>query len=267
MSTPQMTQQLTIPSPINLSLFVPSKYDVLAYGAPKTGKTEFAGTWADAGEVLYIDTGRGMLSLKTASIKGRLKNIDRIYRIPLTNYVEGIKQPVGWMMVTTIMKELTDNGSYEDITPQTVVLDELTSTSAMALDDVMWKAHQNVNASVTQPNWGKLRRETIDFIEAGRALKKINFILLAHEQYYKDELSGRTWCLPSVVGKLAAEIGGYFDEVYHLKVEQRAGKHIYVMDTKPTGIINAGSRFDLDTPVPTTFQSVKGSIEKLKLNP
>lgn len=241
---------------------MPDKYDILVYGSGKTGKTEFAGSWSELGDVLFIDTGNGMLSILASE---RIKHKDRIYRVHIVDAAEDphVKEPVGWLTCRQVIQDLHDTGAYDNLRPKTVVLDEMTAASTFALTRVLFD-NKHVGMQPTQPDWGKLRNEEIWFINMGRALKGINFILICHEQYLKDDNTGRVWCLPSVVGKFAYEIGGYFDEVYHTHVDQIGGAHKYMMDTKSTGIVMAGSRFDLPSPQPTTCLSVKGSIEKLK---
>lgn len=255
--------KIQIPSPEQLSLFIPSKYHILVYGKPGTGKTLFGATWAELGDVLYIDTGDGLLSIVTSSF---VQFKDRIYRVPVSNTStdKHVVQPIGWLTIKQIADDLQTTGKYDNIAPKTVVLDESTTTSQYALNHVLY-VNNHVGQQPTQPDWGKLRNEMIEFINKCRALPDINFIFICHEQYMSDELSGRTWCLPSVVGKLAYEIGGYFDEVYNTFTKELSlGKHEYLMHTKPTGMITAKSRFDLPTPVPTHYNSIKGSIEKIR---
>ena len=100
-------------------------------------------------------------------------------------------------------------------------------------------------------------------IELGISLP-CNFIVLAHEQFVKDELTGRVWCLPLITGKYAYRIGGDFDEVYYATVKPNPqGKEVYSLETKPSGIITAKSRLDLPATIPTHFSSIVGKIEQL----
>jgi len=92
----------------------------------------------------------------------------------------------------------------------------------------------------------------------------VNFICLAHEQYIKDELSGRTWCLPMVNGKLAYELSGYFDEVYHMEPKQVGTTAKYQMTIKATGLVTAKSRLGLDSPIESSYTVIKPAWDKLQ---
>jgi len=256
--------KLQLPEPTQLKLFKPSKYDVLVYGKTGTGKTRFSGSWADAGPLVYIDTDEGMTSLKGPETKQ-----DNIFRVPIQNQSEDkhLPGPIGWPTVLGVVKLLNEEGVYPtqthgDIKPKTLVVDSLTTASQYCLDWVLY-TNKHVGQQPTQPDWGKLRNNLINMINYGRTMKNINFILVCHQQYLKDELSGQVWCLPNVVGKLAHEIGLYFDEVYHATVEQTAGKHNYVLETKATGLITASSNLNMPAKIQSHYNSLKGRIEEL----
>ena len=121
----------------------------------------------------------------------------------------------------------------------------------------------HVGQQPTQPDWGTFRRALIDILETGLAMD-INFICLAHEQYIKDELSGRTWCLPMVNGKLAYELSGYFDEVYHMEPKQVGTQTKYQMTIKATGLVTAKSRLGLDSPIESTYAVIKPAWDLLQ---
>jgi len=255
---------ITIPDPVNLNLFVPTKYDVLIFGGPKTGKTEFAGTWAEAGDVLYIDSDDGILTLRTSSrIPVNLK--ENIYFVPVSDKSADphVKQPIGWITIREVVKSLANTGAYADIEPKTVVIDSLTTASDYALSYTL-HVNKHTGQQPTLPDWGRQMREITELITEARALNKINFICIAHEQYAKDELSGKVWCIPLVTGKLAHRMGLYFDEVYYAHIRAMGDKHEYKLNTKGSGLITAGSRFDLPNPIPTHYSSIKGAIEKIK---
>jgi len=264
--------QITLPDPESLAKFVPTKYDILIYGMPKTGKTEFAGTWAELGEVLFLDSGRGLLTLKTAATAGRIKHLDKIYRVPIEDRIIKVgpaSQHIGWLTVRTAFDHLKERSEYAGVKPKTVVLDEVTSLSKMALDQVLCLTGRHAaflkqTHKITQPEWGKLRNLMLGLLTDGRALPGINFVCIAHQEIREDKESGAVIEVrPNFVGKLASEVAGYFDEVYHTFTRPKGGKAEYLMHTQGAGPVVAGSRFDLASPLPTHYRSIAGSIERL----
>jgi len=245
--------------------YCPDAYNILIYGKNGSGKTEFAATWAEAGNVLYLDSDNGILTIK-ASSRIPLEYKHRIKRVLVFDKSADphIKIPVGYSIVKSVFDSLVTTGEFGGFKPVTVVVDSATTLTEYTLRHVLTSNRKAPDAKPTQPDWGDLQNLTRGLINAGRALPSVNFIWIAHEKFDKDELSGRTWCLPLMVGQLAQQIGGYFDEVYHTDVFQVGTSHEYKMDTKATGLITAKSRLDLPSPIPTHYRSIKGSLEKLQ---
>jgi adenosyl cobinamide kinase/adenosyl cobinamide phosphate guanylyltransferase len=258
--------QINIPEPMSIMDYIPDAYRILIYGIAGTGKTEFAATWAELGNVLYIDSGRGILTVKSSPrIKDELKQ--RIYFVPVNDKSPDphVKRPIGWLTIKSIAQSLLNDGTYgkDKFKPDVVVLDELTAATEMSLTNALFE-NGHVGQQPTQPDYGKQQRQLIDFINTMKERIGLHFICTAHEYYEKDELSGRIWCLPQTIGQLRSNISGYFDEVYHARVNQTKGGHEYLLDTKPTGIITAKTRLDLPTPIQAHYNSVKGSLERLQ---
>jgi hypothetical protein len=254
------TVKLQIPPPQQVSLFVPSKYDILIYGPNGTGKTIFGATWSEAGNVLFADSDEGILSVRTSTI---VQHKDRIFHVPVKDSSEDphVKIPIGYLTVKQILTDLKETREYGEIRPKTVVLDSATTLGAFAMTHTLFV---NKRLEPVLKDWGNQMKRLTDLIMLARSIPDINFIFIAHEQYTKDEISGQIWCLPLITGKLAAQLGLYFDEVYHAVVQQVGDKSKYLLQTKPTGIITAKSRFDLPSPIPNHYSSIAGSIEKLK---
>lgn len=259
------TVQLNIPDPMSVNDYIPDSYNALIYGPSGTGKTEFWATWAEAGEVLGLDSDQGIVTIKSSprispELKSRIKHVPVIDKSPDPH----IKQPVGWEIVKAVIESVATTGKFGNCQPKTIVIDSMTTVSAMTMTWVLTQNRKSIDTQPSLPDWGKQIEELKRIINLGRSIKGVNFICVAHEQYEKDELSGRVWCLPLVTGKFAQQIGGYFDEVYHAKVEQTGDKHVYKLDTKATGLITAKSRLDLPTPIATHYNSLKGTLEKLQ---
>ena len=256
--------QLIIPDPVSILDYMPSAYKILVYGQSGTGKTEFAATWAEAGTLLYMDTSQGMLTVKSSP---RLTHKHNIFFNTIHDIADDphIKRRIGWDILKSITESVRDTGKFGNCTPKTLVLDDLTVGAEYALTCALQIHNKSPEAEVTQPDWGKQIALIRNLINSARSIKGVNFICLAHEQFVQDKLSGRTWCLPLVTGKYANQVAGYFDEVYHTKVESIGGKQQFIMDLRPSGLIGvAKSRFDLPASVPTHYSSIKGSLEKLQ---
>ena len=250
--------QINLPDPVPLHMFQPTSYNVLCYGGSGTGKTEFSAGWPKP--ILYIDTDHG---ITTVLASPRVTEKEKIFVVPITDYPVGVKtnQPLGFPTVKQIIEDIEKTGNYGSIEPKTVVLDTLTTTAGFCMKHVL-HINRHSGQQPTLPDWGKQMREIVGLIQTGVGLG-CNFIVLAHEQFMKDELSGRIWCVPLITGKLAMEIGLYFDELYHTNVRERAGKHEYMLETKATGLITAKSRLDLASPIPAHFSEVKLAMDKL----
>jgi len=252
--------KLQIPQPQQVSLFIPTKYDIMIYGPNGSGKTEYAATWSELGNVLFADADDGILSVASSP---RIKHKERIFRVPITDKPldPHITQPIGFLTVKQIVEDVKNTGEYGGVKPKTIVLDSATTISTYAMAH---KLFVNKRIEPVIRDWGQQMKALTDLVMLARSIPDVNFIFIAHEQYTKDEISGQIWCLPLITGKLAAQIGLYFDEVYHSKVQQIGTETKYLLETKPTGIVTAKSRFDLPSPVKTHYSSIAGSIEKLK---
>lgn len=257
--------QLTIPNPQSVNDYLPDSYNALIYGPSGTGKTEFWATWAEAGEVLGLDSDNGIVTIKASPrIPPELKTKIKFVTIVDKSCDPHVKVPIGWDTIKSVIESVATTGKFGDCQPKTIVIDSLTTASAMAMTWVLNQNRKAIDVQPTLPDWGRQVEELKRTVNMGRSIKNVNFICVAHEQYEKDELSGRVWCLPLVTGKFAQQIGGYFDEVYHAKVDQAGDKHLYKLDTKATGLITAKSRLDLPTPIATHYSSLKGSLERLQ---
>jgi hypothetical protein len=249
--------QLTIPEAQQVSSLSPTTLNVLCYGRNGTGKTEFAATWPKP--VLFIDSDRG---ITTVTSSPRIKDKDQIFVVPVSdsNPNQKIPQPIGYLTIKQVLTDFHSTGKFGVIEPKTIVIDTLTTAASYAMSFIL---HQNrhVGQQPTLPDWGGQIRAVLDLITIGVSLN-CNFIVTAHEQYLKDELSGRVWCVPLITGKLAQEIGLYFDELYHANVKEIGGKHSYIMETKATGLVTAKSRLDLPSTIESSYSAILAHIQK-----
>ena len=262
--------KINLPDPAPLDQIIPTDIDILLYGAGKTGKTLLAASFAHEGPVLILDTGKGSLSLKTNPdiITPELRENIFIQKIPRYDSSARVVIPTGWAVCEAIMDSLEKTGEFAGVKPRTLVLDEATAASEMALQAVLYAAKKSLDASsllpVTQPEWGSLRKRMINFILKGRGLTGINFIFITHQLYVKDEDSGAVLeILPNVVGKLAWEISAYFDETYYCRTQPRGTSQDFMLHTRPFRQAIAGSRLNLPSPLANSYESLKEAINKV----
>jgi len=213
---------------------------IVIYGPSGSGKTTFAGTFPNP---VFIDLDNGMLSLQDKDIE--YYTIDEK---PTTD-PDAIKI-LGDRLATkgdayTKTVELLEHFLNTLDKDSTLVLDSLSLFSDYALEKVL--ALESVKSPRIQ-DWGssqKLIEKTMQLLRQGQC----NIIVIAHEQFVKDEDSGMISWLPLTIGKLASKLPLYFDEVYHSYVERgkgtKKGEVIYGIETTPTRRTTAKSRCKL----------------------
>ena len=216
------------------------KLTVLVYGGAGTGKTRFAGTFPSP---VFIDLDKGMRSLKSAGIA-----------VDYEDY-EGVPRQRVFDEVLKSITSLSKDPKYD-----TIVLDSLTTFAEYAMDSVLF-LNKKLGAKPSLPDYGQQAVKIKETITELRRTGK-NVILIAHEQLQKDELSGRIWGLPLVTGKLAHNIGVYFDEIYHSEVTQVKGISKYRLVTRPSGLFNARTRLAIPEYIDPDYSELIKNAQK-----
>ncbi len=225
------------------------------YGQSGTGKTIFAAGFPKP--ILFIDTDKGTLSLKVSDI---VKDKDKIHVVEINDLDVGNVAPQGFDKVDNVLQSLA-GGEFNGIKPRTLVIDSLTTTSQMCLAKAQF-LNGHLGQQPTLPDYGGQRRYLEKIIKTGVGLD-MHFLVVCHEDYYKDENTGRLWLTPMVVGKLARELPLYFDEVYHAApVVSDKGVTEYKMETSASGLITAKSRLGLNGSVVMSFETIRPLLEK-----
>lgn len=255
-------------------IIVTNDFSCLVYGKGGTGKTIFAGGFPPP--IVFVDCDDGMVSLKQTKLLTDAQKSQIHFQTIKEIYFEPKKstrvQPKAYKKVEAIFDRLCRDGKWEDpetkelITPKTVVLDTLTSFGEFALDDALFEASAINTVKITQPQWGAQLRKITKIIQQGRSFESINFVCLAHEQFQKDENSGRVWCLPLVTGKFASRVGSYFDEYYYADVSTTIKGDEYKLRTRPSGLITARTRLDLPKELVTSYRVLREHLTKGKTN-
>ena len=213
---------------------------ILLYGPSGTGKTELSSTFPNPH---FVDLDNGMLSLagkdiKYVTISSRETTDPDFLAIPKGDvyakrdaYTKAVKLIEYW----------ANNLKAGD----TLIVDSFSFLNEYAVDYVLRLANQ---ATPRIQDWGAAQGMLINILEQINDVE-CNVIIVAHNQFVKDEQSGFVSWLPDTIGKLATKISVYFDEVYLTGVERGKGgereKIIYYIETVPTRATTAKSRLKL----------------------
>ena len=215
--------------------------NILVYGMPGAGKTRFAGSAAEVSEMtpmLYIDVEGG-----TKSIKDLYPDVDTV-RVKTIYDKGGRAKKTAWGQLNDIYSELKKG----EIAYQTVVIDNITEAYQLAMQDVMTKLlAENPDRDFDVPaqrEWGKASAQMRRWIRNMRDLD-LNVIITAHEANQTDDNGNVKSVTPSLPGKLAMEVAGFFDEVFYIYTKQDKELGIVrKLQTQPAGKYIAKDRSD-----------------------
>jgi thymidine kinase len=213
---------------------------ILLYGPSGTGKTELASTFPNPH---FIDLDRGLLSLSGKDIKYITISAKETTDPDFLAIPKGDRYAKADPFTKAMkLAEYWANTLTED---DTLVVDSISFLNEYAVDYILKIANQ---ATPRIQDWGAAQGMLSDFLEQLNDVK-CNVIIIAHNQFVKDEQSGFVSWLPDTIGKLATKISVYFDEVYLTGVERGRGnerdKVIYYIETVPTRATTAKSRLGL----------------------
>ena len=213
------------------------------YGDSGTGKTIFGAGFPKP--LLLIDTDKGILSVRTTDVISDEDKVG-IHPVEVTDFSpdQPTTNPKGFDVVKGILEAVVRTGEYQGVRPKTVVVDSFTTTSQMGLNKALF-LNGHLGQQPSLPDYGGQRRHLEAIIKLGIGLP-CHFLAICHEQFLKDEYTGRVWLVPMIVGKLAKEIPLYFDEVYHSRTGLgKDGRPRYEMDCSASGLVSAKSRLGL----------------------
>ena len=173
--------------------------NVLVYGDPGVGKTVFSGTASlvkEMSPVLCIDIEGGLLS------------------VAAQGYDVDVVRVKTWQQMQDVYDELRRGSDYK-----TVVLDSLTEIQKFSMNQIMeqvLKADPSRDPDVPgMREWGKNIEQIRRMTRAFRDLQ-MNTIITALAKSDKDPRTGLIKTKPSLSGKLADEVAGFFDEVFYM---------------------------------------------------
>ena len=213
---------------------------VLLYGASGSGKTTLAGTFPNP---VFIDLDDGMESLSDKDVEYYTIS-DRETTDPDAVEILGPKlvKANGYLKTVEIIEHFLNTLGPSD----TLVIDSLTIFSDYAMRHVLGLAGQKTPRI---QDWGAGQGLVEGCVSAFRG-SACNIIVIAHEEFTKDDESGIISWLPLTIGKLRTKLPLYFDEVYYCSAKKAKGKDasvptIFSIETSPTRRVTAKSRFKL----------------------
>lgn len=228
--------------------------NVLPYGEPGCGKTHFLGSVGECLYTLAIDIDKGFKTLRKVPEAWRknlvpiqmdgFQDLDKIYKLAQKN------DPDAWER--EINRKIKDKSD-----PRYQVIRQ--PFQAIAFDtwsELNWTVKEAKRQELGKSGGGSLLwRENIQIQDWGNILDlhqlalvafrdlPITFICNMHEQVIQHEHTKVVRGMPSLNGKLAAELGKFFDVVGHMSVTP-TGK--YIMETRATARFQAKSRLNIE---------------------
>jgi phage nucleotide-binding protein len=190
----------------------------LIFGATGKGKTSTAKT-LDTEHTLIISAESGLLPL--AGKKFTVWNIE------------------SWDDMAEVYRRLTADDMKAKF--KTIFIDSLTEINELAKDRIVKKDRPGLGKEVgkvyddlmTQQDYQLLQTRMLRMVRAFRDLP-YHVIFTCLESQTKDEKTGEIFIAPSVNGKLALNIGGYFDFVFRMITKQDGDKLDYYFVTGST---------------------------------
>lgn len=248
---------------------------IMLQGPPGSGKTTMACLTAVRKPVHVLDIDRKLIAM--ASLRSAITSKALTYWELTEPLVEGnllerarelsgnkkpTKQPQGWIKIAEMIQRLEKDEEAQRA--QTWVLDSF----SMAVDHLVrliLYTSDKATAHMNQREWGALLqmcKETITIIIDGARTYDKDLIVTVHERV--SEVPGpNTHVIRSAGGerefigqmnmRIAASVGGqfglemarYFEEVYGLSVEMKAGKPTWVCNVLPDGRRDLRTSFDV----------------------
>ena len=212
----------------------------LIYGSSGTGKTTLAGTFPNP---IFIDLDNGMESLRNIDVEYYMidaKPTEDPDAIKILGEKSASKDN-GYLKTIGMLEHFLNTLGPND----TLVLDSLTIFSDYAMLHVLDLANQKTPRI---QDWGAGQKLVESCVSSFRSAK-CHIVVIAHEEFTKDDDSGVISWLPLTIGKLRTKLPLYFDEVYRAYAElgkgDKKGKMIYGIETSPTRRTTAKSRAQL----------------------
>jgi len=195
---------------------------VLLYGQPRTGKTVCAST---APRPLFLDCEGGLLSIKDRDVKAvRIRSI------------ADLEAAYTW---------LEKHGKDEKREFDTVVIDSITELQVILVEDLTKKQGAQTPDIRT---WGLVFTKMRSITKAFRELP-YHLVFTALERTFRDEITGKVYFGPDLLGQSADKVPAYFDFIFRTVTKPvtdskglKTGEVSYRLITRGTDSYFAGGR-------------------------
>lgn len=194
-------------------LALDSNVKVLVYGPSGTGKTILAGSFPGPVEYWDFDHKASSIAQHYKLEKDRLDNIN-VHQFAQLGKAERI---ASWEKRLQFV-----DANKAKLPFNTLVIDSLTTMSAMMLDDYIHRSQKGLKRALADipcmQDYQLLDKHLTQIISGLLALP-CNVIFIGHMNVEKDESSGMIYRKPLMAGKFADKLPIYFEEVYVSKVD------------------------------------------------
>ena len=173
--------------------------NVLVIGEWGTGKTTFASTFPDP--IYWFDYDMGLVGIRNCG-----KQVDYDTMID-----DDLSRPTVANQTEAKVNELLKECPYK-----TVVFDTTTNLADAFMSRILKQNNRHTQPPQLQ-DYYKLTSDFKQLVYRAKALP-CHTIFIAHEFISEDKDSGKTRSMPLLTSKLAARLGGMFNEVYYTDV-------------------------------------------------
>lgn len=232
------------------------KFNILACGEQKTGKTRLIGTFGGHSYIFDFDDG-----VKT--LIGRDVSYDSFLEVD-------VMRPMAYQRAQKQMddfeKQVKEKGfiEYEGHKIGLVALDGSTELLNIIMNQKLFVSGRP-GVMPQRDDYGPQMVEYVKFVNRARALP-CHTMVVCHETIVENEHTGIVKTLPAITGKqtLAPVFGGKFDIIVRTEVKRRGSQVEYRLLTQNQGIHTAGHRFG-EAFEPFEVPDLEGLIEKVRL--
>lgn len=192
-------------------------FRALIKGLDKNGKSTAAATWPDP---LFVDVDRAMSKMRGVSID-------------YEDFIDFEETKV-YAAVEAFLKEHRENPKYK-----TIVIDTFNRLDYYLCQEI------KPNGRFEFGEWGIKLQKNIKFLTDLMTIQlkyNKNIVVLVHEKLDRDELSNKVSIVPALQGAITGQIGGFFDDVFHIEKVLVGAKREFRFFIENQGLHTAGSK-------------------------